>query len=115
MPSLSVSSLVLATLQSNLAGVSIRAAAAKPEAGTMVIYLNKAVAGSTNVACFALDWREIGSPLPWRAPRDPADLANEAWGQTGNAEANAVVPVRNRRGLNRSMSTEPLGVQRRPR
>jgi len=53
-PALTGDTLVLATLQQNRAGVYIQAAVADPAAGTVTIYLNKAVPAATKVAYLVL-------------------------------------------------------------
>ena len=54
MPALSPTTMVLATLQTNRAGVYIQAAVAGPAAGKITIYLNKKVTAATKVAYFIL-------------------------------------------------------------
>ena len=54
-PALNPATMVLATLQSNRAGVYIQAAVASPAAGKITIYLNKKVTAATKVAYFVLD------------------------------------------------------------
>lgn len=54
-PALSAKSMVLATLQTNRAGVYIQAAVAKPTLGKITIVLNKSVPAATKVAYFVLD------------------------------------------------------------
>jgi hypothetical protein len=46
---------VLATLQTNRAGVYIQAAVANPATGRITIYLNRRVTAATKVAYFILD------------------------------------------------------------
>jgi hypothetical protein len=53
-PALSPTTMVLATLQTNRAGVYIQAAVASPAAGKITIYLNKKVTAATKVAYFIL-------------------------------------------------------------
>ena len=48
-------STVLATLQTNRAGVYIQAAVANPRTGRITIYLNRRVTAATKVAYFVLD------------------------------------------------------------
>jgi len=54
-PALSGDTLVLATLQTNRAGVYIQAAVASPRTGRITIYLNKTMPAATKVAYFVLD------------------------------------------------------------
>jgi hypothetical protein len=54
MPALSATSMVLATLQTNRAGVYIQAAVANPATGRITIYLNRRVTAATKVAYFVL-------------------------------------------------------------
>jgi len=54
-PALSADSMVLATLQTNRAGVYIQAAVASPASGKITIHLNKKVTGSTRVAWFVME------------------------------------------------------------
>jgi hypothetical protein len=54
-PALSATSMVLATLQTNRAGVYIQAAVASPRTGRITIYLNKTMPAATKVAYFVLD------------------------------------------------------------
>jgi hypothetical protein len=54
-PALSATSMVLATLQTNRAGVYIQAAVASPASKKITIYLNKKVTAATKVAYFVLD------------------------------------------------------------
>ena len=53
-PALSPTTMVLATLQTNRAGVYIQAAVASPATGKITIYLNKKVTAATKVAYFIL-------------------------------------------------------------
>jgi hypothetical protein len=53
-PALNPATMVLATLQSNRAGVYIQAAVASPASGKITIYLNKKVTAATKVAYFVL-------------------------------------------------------------
>jgi len=53
-PALNPATMVLATLQTNRAGVYIQAALASPASGKITIYLNKKVTAATKVAYFIL-------------------------------------------------------------
>jgi len=53
-PALSAQTTVLATLQTNRAGVYIQAALASPASGKITVYLNKKVTAATKVAYFVL-------------------------------------------------------------
>jgi len=55
MPALTATSMVLATLQTNRAGVYIQAAVANPATNKITIYLNKKVTAATKVAYFVLN------------------------------------------------------------
>lgn len=54
-PALTVTSMVLATLQTNHAGVYVQAALANPASGKITVYLNRKVPAATKVAYFILD------------------------------------------------------------
>ena len=54
-PALTAGSMVLATLQTNRAGIYIQAAVANPATGRITIYLNKRVTAATKAAYFVLD------------------------------------------------------------